>query len=243
MSTTQNYQSDYDELPFENVLRKYRFLKIVDLLSKLKAKNILEIGCGANPLFEHYKGFETMTIVELDEFYFNSTVKKASGNSAIKVINKPIEDSVEDLSSEFDVIIISGFQHEMDNPEELLVLLRKICNPNTSVVAYVPNANSFHRVLAFEAGLIPNIYNFSENDQKFGRRIVWDINSFSEMFMSSGYTVELSETYFIKPFAHKQMKTIMDEGILTSEILTGLDNMIKYMPTMGSEIVIIAKSI
>ena len=243
MEPTQNYHADYDELPFENVLRKYRFRKIVDLLSKFKAKNILEIGCGSNPLFEHYKGFEKMTIVELDEYYCEDAVIKAKGNPSIKIINKPIEDSVEDLSPEFDVIIISGFQHEIDNPEELLVLLKKICNSNTRVIGYVPNANSFHRVLAFEAGLIPNIYNFSENDKKFGRRIVWDINSFPEMFISSGYIVELSETYFIKPFAHKQMKMIMDDGILTSEILDGLDNMIKYMPDMGSEIIVVAECV
>jgi len=243
MSETQNYHKDYDELPFENSLRKYRYAELIGLFSKFKAKNILEIGCGYHPIFEHYKDFHKMTIVEVDENFYNAAIKKANGNPDIKFINKPIQDSINDLSPEFDIILISGFLHEIDNPEEVLFLIKKICNSNTKVITFVPNANSFHRVLAYEAGLIPSIYDFSENDKKFGRRLVWDINSFSEFFTSNNYLVELSKTFFIKPFAHSQMEELISNGIFTKEVLDGLNNMIKYMPDIGCEIIIVAKSI
>lgn len=243
MSLPQNYHQDYDELPFEDVLRKYRYKYLVDLFTKFGAKKILEIGCGYHPIFEHYTNFQEMTIVELDPNFFEAAVKKANGNSQIKIINKPIQQAVDSLGSEFDLILISGFLHEIDNPEEVLTLIKKTCNPNTKVVSFVPNAKSFHRVLAYEAGIIEKIYEFSANDKKFGRRLVWDMNSFSDMFKSNDYQVEQTESYFIKPFAHSQMIKMMEEGIFTNQVLDGLDNMVKYMPDMGCEIALVAKSI
>ncbi|HNP33338.1 MAG TPA: methyltransferase domain-containing protein [Flavobacterium sp.] len=243
MSLTQNYHQDYDELPFEDVLRKYRYRYLVNLFSKLDAKNILEIGCGYNPIFEHYTNFQKMTIVEVDNHFYEAAIQKADGNSKIKIINKPIQQSAHDLGSDFDLILISGFLHEIDNPEEVITLLKKCCNPNTKVVTFVPNANSFHRVLAYEAEIIEKIYEFSANDKKFGRRLVWDMGSFADMFESNGYQVEQIETYFIKPFAHSQMVKMMEAGIFTNQVLDGLDNMIKYMPDMGCEIALVAKSL
>ena len=243
MSTTQNYHQDYDELPFEDILRKYRYRHLVNLFSKFVAKNILEIGCGYNPIFEHYPAFDKMTIVELDIHFCKDAIQKANGNPNIKIINKSIQDSISELGSNFDVILISGFLHEIDNPEEVLTLIKKISNPNTRVICFVPNAKSFHRVLAYEAGLINQIYDFSDNDKKFGRRLVWDMNSFSELFTATDYQVEEVKTYFIKPFAHSQMRKMMDERIFTDQVLDGLDNMIKYMPDMGCEIALVAKSI
>lgn len=243
MSVTQNYHQDYDELPFEDILRRYRYRYLVNQFSKFKAKNILEIGCGYNPIFESYTHFEKMTIVELNTHFYESAIKKINGNPNIKIINKPIQEAVDELGCEFDMILISGFLHEIDNPEAVLTLIKKICNKNTRVISFVPNAKSFHRVLAFESGLISQIYDFSDNDKKFGRRLVWDMNSFSEMFLKNGYQVEKKETYFIKPFAHFQMKKIIEVGIFTDPILDGLDKMIKYMPDMGCEIALIAKSI
>jgi hypothetical protein len=35
----------------------------------------------------------------------------------------------------------------------------------------------------------------------------------------------------------------MDDGIFTNQILDGLNNMIQYMPDMGCEIAIVAKSL
>lgn len=238
-----DYHKDYNELPFEDVLRIYRYRHVKKLFSKFDAKNILEIGCGYNPIFEHYSNFDKMTIVELDPHFYQAAIQKASEKSNIRIINKPIQDSVEDLGADFDVILISGFLHEIDNPQDVLTLIKKISNPNTKVISFVPNAKSFHRVLAYEAGLISQIYDFSDNDKKFGRRLVWDMNSFSELFTASGYSVEEIETYFIKPFAHSQMRKLMDYGIFTNEVLDGLDKIVKCIPDMGCEIAIVAKSI
>lgn len=240
MAITKNYHQDYDELPFEDVLRKYRYRYLVNLFSKFEAKNILEIGCGYHPIFEHYSTFDKMTIVELDTFFYQDALKKSNGNPSIRIINKPIQEAIVDLETNYDVILISGFLHEIDNPEEVLAVIKKIATPNTKVISFVPNAKSFHRVLAYEAGIINQIYDFSANDKKFGRRLVWDKHSFLALFESCGFQVTQTETYFIKPFAHSQMRKMMDEGVLTNQILDGFEKMIAYMPDMGCEIALVA---
>lgn len=235
-----DYHKNYNELLFEDVLRTYRYHHVLNLFSKFGSKNILEIGCGYNPIFEYYSDFDSMTIVELDIHFYQDAIQKANGNPKIKIINKPIQFCIDDLGSGFDLILISGFLHEIDNPQEVLTLVRNICSSTTKVISFVPNAKSFHRVLAYEAGLINQIYDFSDNDKKFGRRLVWDVNSFSELFKSAGFKVELTETYFIKPFAHYQMRKLLDDEIINDKILDGLNKMIKYMPEMGCEIAIVA---
>ena len=151
--------------------------------------------------------------------------------------NLTIQDAVEELNNSYDIIVIGGFLHEIDNPGEVLSLIKRIATAETIVITFVPNADSFHRVLALESGLIKTNYEFSENDKKFGRRIVFNMKSFSELFETEGFNVLKVDTYFIKPFSHEQMKL----DIFTEEILEGLNRMTNYIPNMGCEIFLAAK--
>jgi hypothetical protein len=100
----------------------------------------------------------------------------------------------------------------------------------------VPNAKSFHRLLALEAGLIDSIYQYSENDKIFQRRAVFNIGTYSDLFRRNGFTIRECGTYFIKPFTHQQMDKMVSGGIIDSKVLDGLNNMIKYLPEFGAEI-------
>ena len=50
-----------------------------------------------------------------------------------------------------------------------------------------------------------------------------------------------SGSYFIKLFNHEKMQRMIDIGILDSNILDGLNRMIKYMPDEGAEIYVNVK--
>ena len=235
------YSQDYSELPFEHEIRKYRYKKIVELLQTISAKHVLEIGCGNHPIFDFFTEFDTMTIVEADVNFFNNALIKSTGKKNVRIINDYIENAAKKLKDSYDVIIISGFLHEVDNPDEILSSVKSICNHDTVVISFVPNANSFHRLLAKESGLIASNFEFSDNDKKFGRRVVLDLNSFIEMFKSAGYSIENTGSYFIKPFAHFQMNEILNNKLIPLEIMKGLDKMIKYLPGLGCEIFIEAR--
>lgn len=236
MYGNDEYQMNYRNLDFENTLRKYRMQHIVHYLQGVKTDNILEIGSGDNPLFLFYNDFKRMDIVEPGNIFYSETKSKIGGDQRISIINAFIEEQAQFMQNDYDVIVIGGFLHEIDNPEEVLRCVKKLTNSNTKVITYVPNADSFHRILAVEAGLIQSNYQFSENDQLFGRRNIFDYNSIKVLFTSCGYEVLKTESYFIKPFTNKQMNVLMESSILSDEILEGFFKIIKYFPQFGCEI-------
>lgn len=240
MYDQDEYQLNYKNLTFEDKLRKYRMNYIIDYLGTIKSKKILEIGCGNDPVFLCYDDYEIMDIVEPGNHFYAFTKNKIGNDSRISIQNCFIEEAGLELKNEYDVIIIGGFLHEIDNPEEVLEVVKNIAKPETIVMTYVPNANSFHRLLAVESGFIQSNHDFSENDKHFGRRNVYNVNSFLSLFVTSGYSVSKVDTYFIKPFTHEQMDAMMSLPFFKEEILEGLFKMCKYMPDMGCEIFLAA---
>lgn len=51
-----------------------------------------------------------------------------------------------------------------------------------------------------------------------------------------------SGSYFIKPFNHAKMQECLKLNILDSNLLNGLEKMVKYMPEYGAEIFINCKA-
>ena len=243
MYNQNDYQLNYEKLTFEDKLRVFRMQYIVDYIADIKSQKILEIGCGNDPLFLYFDDYEIMDIVEPGELFYEYTKSKIGQNTRVSIINNFIELAHTDLKNDYDIILIGGFLHEIDNPEEVLKTIKKIANPNTIVITFVPNANSFHRLLALEAGLIQSNYEFSENDKLFGRRNIFNAASIAALFTGCGYQVIKTDSYFVKPFSHEQMEHLVDTAFFSTEILNGLSKMIKYMPDMGCEIFLSATNI
>ena len=240
MYDQDDYQLNYQKLTFENKLRKYRMEYIVSYLDSIKSDKILEIGCGNDPIFLCYDNYQVMDIVEPGNYFYEDTKNKIGDNARISITNGFIEAVHSDLKKDYDVIVIGGFLHEIDNPEEVLKVIKSMTSQTTTVITYVPNANSFHRLLALESGIIKSNYEFSENDKLFGRRNVFNTASITSLFVNSGFAVTKTDSYFIKPFTHEQMDAILSLPFFTKEILYGLFKMTKYMPNMGCEIFVAA---
>jgi SAM-dependent methyltransferase len=235
----KKYEVDYAELPFEDILRKYRQQNIVKSLQQVQHKNILEIGCGFHPFFKEYQHFENMVVVEPGETYFTGAKTLAAGDDRIKIFHGFFENVVDQLPSlDFDFIVVGGFLHEIENPGSVLQAIKKICTPRTIVHSFVPNAHSFHRLLAYEMGLIKDVYQKSGHDELFQRVEVFNIEGFKQLFTQNGYSVADVGTYFIKPFAHSQMNQIMESNGINKEVLDVLNKMTRYFPEQGAEIFI-----
>jgi SAM-dependent methyltransferase len=239
MHDHNDYQLNYQKLSFEDKLRKYRMEYVADYLRTIKANKILEIGCGNDPIHFYFNDFEVLDLIEPGKHFYEFTKGKIENDPRITIQNCFLEEA--NLRDGYDVIIIGGFLHEIDNPEEVLAAVKNVANSNTIVITYVPNANSFHRILALESGLIKSNYEFSENDKAFGRRNVFNLESIQFLFKQSGFGTVKSDTYFIKPFTHGQMNELMESSFLTEELLTGFFKMSHYIPNMGCEIFLSAR--
>ena len=242
MRDINDYTAKYFEDHFETrYMVKYRRKKILEIMDAHKPKNILEIGCGLEPLFKFYRDFDSYTVTEPSaEFCDNARALAENLPSKIKIINAFFEDCT--LEKNFDFIILSSLLHEVEQPDKLLAAIINVATEKTLIHINVPNAKSFHRLLALKAGLIKDVHDFSAKNKKFQQHNVWDMDGLKEFIgevaNQNNRRVEFqdSESFFVKPFTHAQMEQCLNNGVFGENVLDGLDKMIEFMPELGAEI-------
>ncbi len=242
MRDFKNYIKEYKKLPFEQIQIQFRRKKLLYFLNKYKPLKVLEVGCGFLPLFIDYENYNSFTIIEpIYEFYINA-FNKANNNNRINVINKTLEESIDNSkSTDYDFIIISSLLHEIENPNYFLNCLSQLCNDNTIICFIVPNSHSLHRLLAVAMGLIESEYQLSSTQRLMQQNSIFDTNKLTDYLFNFGYNSFYTETYFIKPFSHKQMQLLVDFKILNTRMLDGLYNLSSILPDIGSELIVLAK--
>ena len=240
MRDIKDYTYKYVGEPFESTMVEIRKRMVIDQCNKYNHDNILEIGCGMKPFFMDYKDYKKMVIAEPGELFVeNARNLSKKEKREIEVVLGFLEehiDTIKQLGVEFDFIILSSVLHELDDPQKMLNAIRDLCKDNTVVHINVPNANSMHRLIAIEAGLINDVHEQSAQMQKMQRRRTYDMELLEEEIKQDGFEVVDSGSYFVKPFTHLQMQRCLDEGIINEKVLGGLERLIKYMPEYGAGI-------
>ncbi len=132
------------------------------------------------------------------------------------------------------MIICSSLLHEVENPKNLLHEISLASNQNTVIHINVPNADSFHRILAVKSGLIESTKTFSGRNVQMQQHVVFDMNSLINIMSETGFNVIEQGQYFLKPFFHSQMARMMQLNIIDEKVLDGLYEMGKE--NFGSEI-------
>lgn len=245
MRDIKDYTDKYVDEPFEPTIVEIRKRAVIEQCNKYGHDNILEIGCGMDPFFKNFKDFKKMIIVEPGEAFAENARKLAESETEyIEVVSGFLEERIDTIKAydiEFDYIILSSLLHELDEPQKMLNAIRKLCSKKTIVHINVPNANSMHRLIAIEAGLITDIHEQSEQMKRMQRRRTYDMNLLQDEIKGAGFTVVDSGSYFIKPFTHAQMQRCLDEGIIDSNVILGLERLAKYMPKFGAGIYVNVK--
>lgn len=241
MRNLEEYTQNYFNQPFEDIQVNYRKRKVLELVGKQNHRTILEVGCGLDPLFNHFDDFDRLVILEPSADFVKNARKLLNEsedlNGRVDIHSGLLEDSVDQLLAyDFDFILVSCLLHEIEDTSMFLASLKRIAKPGTIIHIDVPNAYSFHRVLALEMGLIGSVFEMSASNLKFQQQRVFDLTTLTSIIVSAGFEVIDSGSFFIKPFMHKQMSELIENKIIDSRVLDGLYNMVRYMPDMGSEI-------
>ena len=201
MRDIEDYSQKYLVPGFENYKVYYRRKKILEIIDKYRPKHILEIGCGCQPLFQYVKNIP-FTIVEPSlEFYNNavSMAQKCQG-SHVAFFKGFFEDVASELKENYDMIICSSLLHEVESPEQLLEAIRSVCSDNTIIHINVPNANSLHRLLGKEIGILRDVQDMTQNNIDFQQHRVFDMESLVATLSKNGLKVIEQGSFFIKPF-------------------------------------------
>ena len=240
MRDIKDYTDKYADEPFEDTMVKIRKRMVIEQCEKYKHDNILEIGCGMNPFFLDFKDYRNMVIVEPGESFVDNAKNLAIfEKKTIHVVQGFLEDQIEAIKAlniQFDFIILSSVLHELDEPHVMLKAIVSLCNENTIVHINVPNANSVHRLIAIEMGLINDAHEQSAQMKKMQRRRTYDMELLKAEVQTAGLKTVDSGSYFIKPFTHLQMQKCLDAEIIDEKVIEGLENIIKYLPQYGAGI-------
>lgn len=240
MRDISDYEQQYTSHPFERIQEKYRRRLAKETITKYaKAEDcILEIGCGLDPLFVDYQDEYSFVVVEPAVHYYENACVQADKYKNVFCCQGFFEDVIDQIKEKkVDIVICSSLLHEVEAPRQLLRGIGRLCGNQTIVHVNVPNAFSFHRLLAKEMGLLMDVHQMSDSNVTLQQHNVFDMKSLTELVTSEGYTILDSGSAFLKPFTHQQMQQCLDSGILNEEILDALDYMCdSCMKEYGSEI-------
>lgn len=176
---TKNYTSK--EHDFEEIMVYYRRKKVLEILNKYNPRNILEIGCGMDSIFNYYKNFNKATIIEPSDAFYNKAISDFKEKDNIEIFNDFLENITKTLkNNNFDFIICSSLLHEVNNPDSFLKDILKICIKETIIHINVPNSNSFHLLWAYESGLINKLGNLTNTAIKFQQNTTFDLNKLTQ---------------------------------------------------------------
>jgi hypothetical protein len=232
-----SYAQLYSEDPgFEREMVRVRRRHVLASMRRHAHAHVLEVGCALEPLFVHYDDRESHATVEPARTFFERAAELARGRSGVRVVRGTLEEVAPQLAgTPFDFVVASGLLHEVREPEALLGAIASLCGAGTAVHVNVPNARSFHRLLAVEMGLIRDAFETSELGAKLHRRRELDETSLRAMVERAGFRVLRFETFALKPFTHEQMQKLLASGWFPEGLVDGLDRMVAHAPGLGSE--------
>lgn len=237
MRDIEDYSEKYRKTGFEKYKVLYRRKKIIEIITERHPERILEIGCGMDPLFPYICNTK-FTIVEPSQIFCDNAEGLIQARDIHNVECKKgfFEDIAPSLSKEYDLIICSSLLHEVESPGRLIKSIADVCNDGTVVHINVPNANSLHRLLGKEMGILQDAHEMSANNIDFQQNNVFDKNSLEKTVNDNGLQVIEFGGYFLKPFSHKQMYEMMQKKVVDEKVLDGLYELGKRMPELCSEI-------
>lgn len=238
----ENYLSQYG---FEAQMVKYRRQLVMERLNAIKPRTLVEVGCGSELLYQHYfqaaGAVDQWVIVEPGSEFYGIAAKCGLPNLA--AIQGFFEEAIPQIKALLptppDMIIISSVLHEVASPRELLRAAQSIMGEQSVLHVNVPNATSFHRMLAKSMGLIDDVKVLSTRNFELSQQRVYDAASLRTDIEASGLAVVNEGGYLVKPFTHAQMQAITPD--IGEAVLDGLYQMGKAHPKLASEIYLEAR--
>ena len=242
----ERYSADYlDNYGFEEVLVNYRRQIVLDQLMAAKPSVVLEIGCGAELLYQHYlrlsAAVESWLIVEPARAF--CSMAREAALPGVAVIEGFLEGALPAVMAALprapDIVICSGVLQEVPSSKALLSAMRSVMDIQSLLHVNVANAGSFHRLLAVAMGLIQTLDTLSDRNVRMQQHRVYDFDSLSVELDRAGFTIQSKGGYLVKPFTHAQMESVAP--LLGQEVMDGLFELGKLHPELACEIYANAK--
>ena len=133
-----------------------------------------------------------------------SLVEKAHRNNPDLAVKETLfEDFVSD--EKYDLVLALHVLEHVDQPLDILQLMKNWIKPDGEIIILVPNKNSIHRLLAKEMGLITNLDDLSPRDHLVGHQRVYDLETLKADVEKADFKVTKEFGFFVKPLPNSMM--------------------------------------
>ena len=107
-----------------------------------------------------------------------------------------------DAKGSYESVVAS---HVLEHVADPVALLKKLRGYAKRLIVLVPNAQSWHRKLAAQMSLIPDVYELSERDKIEGHQRVYDRNSLDIDLALAGWEAIQWKGFFLKTLPNSMM--------------------------------------
>lgn len=201
------------------------------------SKSILSLGIGhhvVSDILSNELNFsvESYEILEGSQAIIDKFVKNETHAEKINVILTYFENFESD--KKYDIIEMGFVLEHVDDPQEIINKYKNFLSPDGKMYIAVPNANSLHRLIGYEAGLLSDVHNLSEYDLQLGHKRYFDMDILSEMIHKSGLRITDKKGILLKPITTSQMKDLSWNG----NVINALLNLGEQFPEISNSILI-----
>jgi trans-aconitate methyltransferase len=240
------WDEKFKDLPFERIQERYREIKSLEVLSRVTSgkvpTRILEVGPGLSSICPDFFPTQYVVLIEPAGTLFDYNKEKFFSSPNVTVLKKTIiEFTLEPNPSDFDLIVMNGVLHELDDPQAELKTLMKSMKPQGQLVVSVPNNQSIHRLMGVALGILPSPESSTKTEISLQQSHNFSPRTLTDLLADLGLRVKLLETSFVKPHTHLKMQEWVDQGVLEDSDLDTLFKFSRIFDPFGSEIFVVAE--
>lgn len=210
-----------------NIMMNYYPRRIIELVGN-KNRTCLELGIGYGVTTEIFsESFDSYTVLDGDKEIIKR-YKNMYPNTKAKIIETYFENwNTEEI---FDVIVLGFILEHVEKPNKILSKYARFLSPKGKMYITVPNAEALNRRVGKEAGILPDIFQLSETDIRFGHKRYYTLESLRQEIRAEnvGLKVTKEEGIFLKPITTAQMISLN----LTDNIIDGFLNVGRQYPEL-----------
>ena len=240
-SASDRYRDSYlGDYGFESVLVGYRRRQVLERLALRQPRVVLEIGCGPELLYQHYREHngdaDAWLVVEPVREWCEQA--RGAGLPGLRVAEGYFEQvgaqAAAGLPHAPDVVVCSSVLQQVADPAAFLAAIRSTMSASSLLHVNVANERSLHRRLAVAMGLIPATGSLSDRNLSGQQCRNYDPSSLALEVERAGFRVVASGGHSVKPFTHAQMEEIQPS--LGPAVIEGLYALGVADPALACEI-------
>ena len=159
-------------------------------------------------------------------------IKRNFANPKMRAVCSYFEDLV--LGEKFDTVLMGHILEHVDDPKTVIEVAMRHLTQDGVIIADVPNANSIHRHMGVQLGMIAKTNELNSADLSIGHQRVYERSEFERDFTDLGLNVVESGGFFMKPFSNAQIESFLSESQIDALLEIG-----SHFPDIAAEIYVV----